>query len=233
MAALAGTATATVVVVRSSSQIKDGAIRANDLSPSLRRALATGRSAPPAPVRGPAGAPGPAGATGPGGPAGPQGDPGPKGAAGKDGADGRDAFTDVGVLALSSQRDMSSTTFTDVIGASTTVTVPAGRTATVVAQLSADSVCSDGSPGDVCLLRLMLDGEQMRPTANGAPVFDSVDDGSSGQGRESNAVVRFAEGIGAGTHTIKAQAAVVKTGAVWPQFTLDNLALTVQAIDEG
>jgi hypothetical protein len=206
--ALGGTATAAVVIT--SGQIKDGTIRARDLDPKLRRQLAS------RPVAGPAGA------AGPKGDAGAKGDTGPKGDAG---APGQDAFLDTAVVGIASQRDISSTTFSDVIGATTTITVPAGRTATVVADLSAESACT-GAAGDQCLVQILLDGQEMWPTHNGLASFDSADDGG---GRESHAIIRTAEGVAAGTHTIKVQGAVSKTGATTPDLTLDELSLVVRA----
>jgi hypothetical protein len=209
--ALGGTATAAVVIT--SGQIKDGTIRARDLDPKLRKQLAS-RAVP-----------GLVGPAGPAGPAGPRGDAGTAGAKGAAGDPGKDAFLDTAVVGGASQRDISSTTFTDVIGATTTVTVPAGRTATVVAELSAESACT-GSAGDQCLVQILLDGQEMWPSHNGLATFDSVDDGG---GRESHAIVRSAEGVAAGTHTVTVQGAVYKSGATTPDLTLDEISLVVRA----
>ena len=103
--------------------------------------------------------------------------------------------------------------------------MPAGRTATVVADLSAESACS-GSAGDQCLVQILLDGHEMWPSHNGLATFDSVDDGP---GRESHAIVRTAEGVAAGTHTVTVQGAVYKSGAATPDLTLDEISLVVRA----
>src|SRR4051812_5879447 len=82
VAALAGTATATVFKIRSSDEIRDGVIQLRDLSPSARKALAAGAaSAKPGPA-GPAGTQGTAGARGP---KGDTGTPGERGADGRNG----------------------------------------------------------------------------------------------------------------------------------------------------
>jgi hypothetical protein len=227
VAALAGSATATVFKVRSSKEIKDGAIQLRDLSPSARKAL-TG-TAGLSGARGADGAHGPKGDTGA---RGERGADGANGLNGTNGTDGRDAFTDVGTVALASMRGGFGTTWSDVIGASTTVTVPAGRTATVSAVLSAESLCNNGTAGDRCLVQILIDGQGMVPNGNSSPLFD-ISDGTDTASWDMTSLVRSATAVGPGTHTVKVQASVTKAGADAPGFSLNDLSVVVHAVDEG
>jgi len=125
---------------------------------------------------GPAVAPGASGPTGPQGPAGAPGAKGDKGDRGDDGAAGRDAFTDVGVAASTTDFTTTSDSFVDVTGASASVTVPEGRTATVIAHFSAETTCAGGTPGATCNLEVLLDGTAMAPAEGADGVFDSNQD---------------------------------------------------------
>jgi collagen triple helix repeat protein len=83
LAVTSGAFAAKQYLITSSKQIKDGAVRLHDLSPSARKALHGAKGA-----QGNAGLAGPQGLKGAAGPQGPQGDAGPAGAPGKDGKDG-------------------------------------------------------------------------------------------------------------------------------------------------
>jgi len=235
--ALGGTATAASVAIRSSAQIAPGVIQKSDLSTRALRSLT--KTGPVGPA-GAAGKPGADGATGPAGPrgeAGPHGErgaEGPAGATGPQGAsgtDGQDAFTDVGTGFSMNPRVMGSASYMDIPSANATVTVPAGRQATVIAHFSAEAVMF-GAPGDRCSVRIVLDGEPMTPSEGVDDTFDSVSDGASFDNAEQHAIVRYAEHVGAGDHTVIAQAATTKTGAAEPQCRIDDLAMVAQAIDE-
>jgi hypothetical protein len=95
--AVGGMSTAVAAKLITSSQIKDGTIRAVDLSDGVNAQLDKAGSEGPAGPAGPAGADGdtgPAGPSGPAGPAGPTGPSGPSGPSGNDGADGNDGLLD-------------------------------------------------------------------------------------------------------------------------------------------
>ena len=238
--ALGGTATAASVAIRSSAQIAPGVIQKSDLSTRALRSLTKTGPAGPAGQRGADGQPGADGATGPAGPhgeAGPQGErgaAGPAGATGAQGAagdDGKDAFTDVGADFSQNPRVMGGATYMDIPSAAAGVTVPAGRQATVVAHFSAEAVMF-GSPGDRCSVRIVLDGQPMTPGDGVDDTFDSVSDGAGFDNAEQHAIVRYAQHVGPGDHTVAAQAATTKTGATDPQCRIDDLAMVAQAIEE-
>ena len=225
------------------------AVSAASLASKLARTLTIAKRADKNAKRAIAGlqarpAAGPTGATGPAGAKGDKGDPGTPGANGSDGEDGApgspgqdgqdgtngaDAFTDVGVATSLNPFNTSSTTFVDIPAMSTSITVPAGRTATVIAQFSAESTCSGGQAGSWCSVILVIGADEMAPAGGTASAFDGVDDGGA-LSYEHNALVRSKTGVGPGTYTVKARAAV-QTG-VAPAFRLDDLSLTVQAIDQ-
>ena len=235
--ALGGTATAASVAIRSSAQIAPGVIQKSDLSTRALRSLTkTGPAGPAgaAGVAGERGADGATGAAGPRGEAGPQGENGPAGATGPQGAagdDGKDAFTDVGADFSQNPRVMGGATYMDIPSAAAGVTVPAGRQATVVAHFSAEAVMF-GSPGDRCSVRIVLDGQPMTPSDGVDDTFDSVSDGAGFDNAEQHAIVRYAQHVGPGDHTVAAQAATTKTGATDPQCRIDDLAMVAQAIEE-
>jgi len=249
LVALGGTATAASVAIRSSAQIAPGVVQASDLSRGLRKAVTqVGRPG----ARGPAGTPGAPGSTGPAGPAGPAGDagpqgvPGPYGSAGADGrdgsagpagpqgpsgADGHDAFTDVGADFSMNPRTFQDAGYASIAGGSTTLTVPEGAHATIVAHFSAEAVVN-GAPGDLCSVRIVLDGQPMQPGEGVDDVFDAVTDGTGFGAAEQHAIVRFASHVGPGEHAVQTQAAVVKTTATPADCRLDDLAIVAQAIEE-
>lgn len=200
-------------------QIKNGTVTSKDIADSslLSKDFKPGQL--PAGERGPRGLPGA---------------PGKDGVDGKDGADGYSPFMDVGYDFSMNPRATSSTTFMDVPSAAGSVTVPAGRTAVVVAHFSAESLCSGGSAGDECQIRVLLDGTPMQIDSEGASIFDSVDDGNSLKSAESKSIVRYQENVGPGTHTVQVQDRVkAADGANAPTMRLDNMATVVEAIEQG
>lgn len=235
--ALGGTATAASVAIRSSAQIAPGVIQKSDLSTRALRSLTKTGPA------GPAGAAGQPGADGTTGPAGPRGDTGPQGERGAEGpagatgpqgqagADGQDAFTDVDADFSQNPYSTSATSYMELSGITATVTVPAGRHATVVANFSAEAVMF-GSAGDRCSVRVLIDGQPMQPAEGVDDTFDSVSDGAGFDSAEQHTIVRFAPGVGPGDHVLIVQAALTKTGAETPQCRLDDSAFVAQAIEQ-
>lgn len=117
----------------------------------------------------------------------------------------------------------TSTTFTDLPGASYTFTVPAGSTAHVLAFFSAESLCTGGAASDWCSVRILLDGTEMLPDSGLDFAFDASDGTASSDLWEGNSMTRGILAVAAGTHTVKVQWAVVGT----PTFRLDDWLLTV------
>ena len=112
--------------------------------------------------------------------------------------------------------------FKDITSASTSITVPAGQTAVIVARFTGESMCTGGSWASV---RLVLDGSEMSPVVGTNFAFDSSDLGTeTSSSWESHAVERFEGDVGAGTYVVKAQVSVGCT-----TFRIDDWTLVAEA----
>jgi hypothetical protein len=163
---------------------------------------------------------GPAGTAGPAGPAGPAGAAGTAGPAGP-----TNAGVSLAVKNINSSNDSTtnSTSSTDL--GSTTIDVPTGNTATLVANFSAESVCY-GAVG-YCTVKIYVDGNEMNPNAGNDFAFDSTENNTkTSNAYEAHSIVRYQVGVTAGSHTIAVQRRV-SNGSI--QFRLDDWALSVVA----
>jgi hypothetical protein len=167
----------------------------------------------------------PRGARGPVGPVGPAGPAGPAGATGATGPAGP---TNAGVsLAVkntseSSSITTSSSSFKDLV--STTIEVPAGNTATVVANFTAETACYGGT--GYCAARIRIDGTEMNPNVGSDFALDSTDNNTeTSSSLEGHGMTRFSTSIGAGNHTVVVQYATVGSAT----FRLDDYTLSVVA----
>ena len=111
----------------------------------------------------------------------------------------------------------------------TTVNVPAGTTATIIARYGAETLCEDADGAGYCFVQLLRgvhrhDGSRHNSLAS----IDSVTSTSADDGSESHMIERWATNVGPGNHTIKVQATEGNGGVT--SFTLDNQTLTVQVI---
>jgi hypothetical protein len=153
------------------------------------------------------------------GPAGPAGPAGPQGEAGPAGTGAALAFgTALGDAPKSTNIGTLST-----VG-STTVTVPAGATATVIATFSAESRCTNGT---ACVLRLFINDREMNPE-DGTNFWFDTPSSSATLGYadyEAHSITRVRVGVAAGTHTISAQYQT-NGGAT---FRVDDWTLTAVA----
>jgi hypothetical protein len=170
----------------------------------------------------PAGPRGPAGAIGPTGPAGPAGAAGPAGPAGP-----TNTGVSLAVKTINStdNTDTSSTSYVDLASSSAAIEVPSGNTATLVVTFSAESACY-GSLNASCSVRINVDGNQMKPDAGNDFAFDSSDSASTSSAAEGHAMVRYANSIAAGNHTVSIQYRVSNASA---HFRLDDWAVSVVA----
>lgn len=94
--------------------------------------------------------------------------------------------------------------FANIPGAYTTITVPPGQTALVIARFTAESSCTTGGASNYGSVRLVLNGSEMAPVAGTDFAFDTSES-EPGDSRESHAVERFEMGVAPGTHTVVAQ----------------------------
>jgi hypothetical protein len=160
------------------------------------------------------------------GPPGPVGPAGPKGDTGATGATGSGAALDFSADLGDAPKTTTSTTLSTV--GSTTLTVPAGATATVVATFSAESLCRNGAATNTwCVVRLFIDGTEMNPEDGTNFAFDSpaASTALASLDYEAHSITRIRKGIGAGSHTITAQYQVFGT----PTFRLDDWSLIAVA----
>jgi hypothetical protein len=213
--ALGGVGYAATIIPRNSVgvlQLKPNSVNSSKVvNGSLLRADFRAGQVP----RGPAGPPGPAGPTGPTGPAGPAGSAGPT-----------NTGATLAVKNLNSAKDTttSSTSFADLD--STTIEVPSGSTATLVATFSAESSCWNAANA-FCGVRINVDGNEMNPSAGNDFAFDSTTSTTKpSNSYGSHAIVRWQGGIGAGNHTITVQYRVSNSSA---KFRIDDWALSVVA----
>ncbi len=109
--------------------------------------------------------------------------------------------------------------FTKLPGASTTITVPSGQTARLIARFSGESRCTVSW----CSLRIMADGVQMLPASGINFAFDSGD--GADDRFESLAMERTSKVLSAGTHTVRVDWAL---GGNNSSFWLDDWQLTVE-----
>ncbi len=110
-------------------------------------------------------------------------------------------------------------TFTQLPGASTTITVPSGQTARLIARFSGESRCTVSW----CSLRIVVDGTEMLPASGINFAFDSGD--GADDRFEGLAMDRTSKVLSAGTHTVKVEWAL---GGNNSSFWLDDWQLTVE-----
>jgi hypothetical protein len=117
----------------------------------------------------------------------------------------------------------SSTGYTDFT--STTIEVPSGTTATLVATFSAESACYGAA--SFCGVRVMVDGAETLPAVGTDFAFDSSDNNTETDSSwESHAIVRYATGVAAGNHTVTVQYRVTNGAAT---FRVDDWGLSLVA----
>jgi hypothetical protein len=156
-------------------------------------------------------------------PAGPQGPQGPAGPA------GTGATLAFGSATGANATATSSTTFVELPGASASVTVPTGATATLFVSFSAESLCT--GPSGYCPVRVLVDGNEAAPVVGNDFAFDSTDMGTeTTQSWESHAIERVVTGLAAGSHTVTVQYAVT---AATTTLRLDDWGLTAVAMRQS
>lgn len=108
------------------------------------------------------------------------------------------------------------------LGASTSIFVPDGHVATVIARFTAESVCSGASYASV---RIMLDGQEMLPDVGNDFSFDSSDGGTEGgDSWESHSVERMEFNVSPGPHLVD-----VEYSSGCAQFRVDDWTLVVES----
>lgn len=113
----------------------------------------------------------------------------------------------------------SSAVYVDVTGATTSITVPSGENATILARFSAESDCT-GPAGSWCSAQIFIGASLGDPNSGTDFAFDSPPSSEW----ESHSMERV-KNVGPGTYTVKVQVAVV-SGAT--SFRVDDWTLTVE-----
>jgi hypothetical protein len=166
----------------------------------------------------------------PAGPQGPAGPAGAAGAAGPAGPAGTGATLAFRTVTSPNATTTASATFADLPGASTSIEIPSGATATLFLSFSAESLCTGGAIAGYCPVRILVDGNESAPVVGTDFAFDSSDSNAEGGASwESHAIERSIAGIAAGAHTVTVQYAAVN-GAT---LRLDDWALNVVAMRQS
>jgi hypothetical protein len=166
------------------------------------------------------------GARGPQGPAGANGANGAPRAKGDKGDPGNPATNVVGevkTVVSGTAISTTATSYTDIPGVTTTVTVPAGTQGRILARLSGESLCI-GTDGGWCTIRILVNATEAAPAAGGDFAFDSP---ATTTDWESHSMDRSLGPLDPGTYTVKAQWARL---APVTQFVLDDWSFTVERI---
>jgi hypothetical protein len=113
----------------------------------------------------------------------------------------------------------------DLTGASTTVKVPQGTTAIVIARFTAEDHCEVAAP-DICTVRILVGGTEAEPASGTDFAFDT-DPACCGY-TQAGAMDRSLGPLGPGTYPVQVQwgAGGINTGT----FTLDDWSLTVEVV---
>ena len=140
------------------------------------------------------------------------------------------AVNQVTVVTESEISNTSSTTFSDLPGASVTIKVPAGKFQLVQARFSAESICFGNVGFSWCSIRILADGNEMLPTNGINFAFDSTATNAQPDAFFKGLSMDRTLVLGPGTHTISAQWAVRNSGL---SFQLSDWTFTVTQYNNG
>ncbi len=136
------------------------------------------------------------------------------------------ALTQVKVVHGGDATTTNSTSFVDLPGASTTITVASNTRALVLARFSAESACSGGT--GYCPVRILINGTEADPAVGNDFAFDSTDGGNdTAASWESHAVERSRAYFTPGTYTVRVQYKTTQSATI---LRLDDWTLVVEAI---
>ena len=123
--------------------------------------------------------------------------------------------------------ESTASTFTNVSGMTTKITVPTGKKALLVSRFSAESACV-GLVDNWCSIRILVDGHEAAPATDFGFAFSTVNNAAPGQYQwQSNSMDRASE-VGSGQHTVTVQEATTDTsGSTY--FWLGERSLTVES----
>jgi hypothetical protein len=133
----------------------------------------------------------------------------------------------VKVVRESTEQLTTSQSWVNLPNASTTITVPSGQTALILARFSAESSCTNDADPDgwPCNVRILIGGVEGGPASGNDFAFDTAACCQGDvDGRESHSVDRSRLSVPAGTYTVQVQWKT--TGG--SLFSLDDWSLTVE-----
>jgi hypothetical protein len=133
-------------------------------------------------------------------------------------------ITGVQVVRETAANATTSESWVPLPGAQTSITVPSGQRALIMARFSGESDCENtsGDPGR-CNVRILIGGVEGAPGSGDDFAFDS-NDYPGFDTRESHSMDR-SRSVNAGTYTIQVQYKVTPPAET---FTLDDWSLTVE-----
>ncbi len=114
---------------------------------------------------------------------------------------------------------ISDTSFVQLPGATTTITVPPEESRCVKVLLTAESACGLSAAADFCYVQATLDGAPMNPNGLGFQALDSEDGSASAHAYE------WIKRVGAGNHTIRIERRV---GNAATAFYMDDWTFDVE-----
>ncbi len=121
----------------------------------------------------------------------------------------------------------TASTFTNVSGMTTKITVPTGKKALLVSRFSAETACA-GLVNNWCSIRILVDGHEAAPATDFGFAFSTVNSAAPNNYQwQSNSMDRASE-VGSGQHTVTVQEATTdSSGATY--FWLGERSLTVES----
>jgi len=119
----------------------------------------------------------------------------------------------------------NTTFYTNVANGFTTIVVPSGENALILARFSAESACYGGT--GYCSLRILINGVEMDPVASVDFAFDSTDLGRETAGSWESHSMDRSRVVGPGTYTIVVQRLSTQSATF---FRLDDWSLTVERV---
>jgi hypothetical protein len=119
-------------------------------------------------------------------------------------------------------QETSSQTFVNFPDAVTTITVPSGQRALILARFSAESSCLSAEQSGWCSVRILIGGIPAEPAQGLQFKFDSTPRFADDAFAYAHSMER-SRSVGAGTHTVRVQWATRNA-----RFQLDDWHLTVE-----
>jgi hypothetical protein len=137
---------------------------------------------------------------------------------------GAGSINHVNVVTETVAQTTSSTAFVALPGASTTISVPAGEAALLVARFTAESQCTGAAAGSWCSVRILVNGAEADPASGIDFAFDAVPTVNTTDFWEGHAMDR-SKLVGAGNYVVIVQWAVTNASTT---FRLDDWSFTVE-----